>query len=606
MMGAESVVEAWGPAQVAERHYRQTVRSRPADAEAWFHLGRLLLERGEMTEAEDCWRSATKAAPHYAEAWFHLGRLLLERGKATEAEDCWCSAVKAAPHYAEAWFHLGRRLLERGETAEAEACWRSAVAATPHYAEAWDGLGQRLEARGAVVEALDAYERAHAAAGHYVDPWRRALSLIEQQRLTDHPLRTALLDRIDAHLTAAGLEAARGQPRLVWYFARIERAGHLAHDIQFVKMLFASAFPEIVMLCRPRRHAANAALFEIMTRGLTVVEIEDPQLDNLARGGRLVFQRGDTTYLPYTTGLDFDCFVKLRQGHPPYLARLSEEDEQRGRTLARRAGIGDPERIVVLHARERGFQEKVANPNASGTLAENASLFRNMQIESYLPAIRFLVEEGYVVVRIGDRHMTPLPDLGPRVIDLPFHPDYDPLLEVWCTATCVFMLGTSSGPAAWAALFGRPVMAVNMEYAGLHATLQCAAFRCMFKKFYRATPQGREYLSFRRLIEAELADSFYESDIHQLGLSYEDNSPEEIVAACREMIDLVNNPEAPPSPEHAAWTAVLEEENRKRANDGRGRRELPLFGLPHILVSTSFCRLNPWLLDDGKANTPLL
>ena len=567
--------------------------------------GRSLEAEGRPSDAERSYRRAIDLCPTHAEAHFHLGRLLLERGDTAGAEAAWRAAVTAAPHYAEAHFHLGRLLLERGDEAGAEAGWRAAVTAAPHYAEAWNGLGQRLEARGAGAEALDAYGQACRAADHYADPWRRALSLIERQGPRDHPLRTALLDRIDAHIAAAGIGPAGGRPRLVWYFARIERFGHLATELSHLKMIYGAAFSDIIVLCRPRRRAANAALFEILTRGVTVVEIEDDLLDVLTREGELKLERGDTTYALYTYTLAYEVFLRFQAGHPPAFTTLSDEDRRRGRDLARRLNIGDQDRVVIVHARERGYQETVVNPNAFGTTCEDLSVHHNGRIGTYVPAIRFLVDQGYVVIRMGDPSMTRLPDLGPRVIDLPFHESYDPMLDVYFSAICVFMMGGGSGPTTLAGMFGRPGIHVN-EVFPLAAFELCGFPQLwMFKKAYRATPDGREYLSLRRLLEMGAQDVTVATELQDLGLTYEDNSPEEILAVCREMLECLAHPAPPVQPEHEIWVALCRaERGRRLARDPARTRQLILFETPYSRLSAAYCRLNPWLLADAGGGSP--
>ena len=86
-------------------------------------------------------------------------------------------------------------------------------------------------------------------------------------------------------------------------------------------------------------------------------------------------------------------------------------------TLCKRLGLDIKRPIVVLHTREHGYHRL------------RGQAFRNANVRNYIPAVRELVERGYVVIRIGDRKMTSIRRDVPGLIELPRLNGYDPILD---------------------------------------------------------------------------------------------------------------------------------------------------------------------------------
>ena len=63
-------------------------------------------------------------------------------------------------------------------------------------------------------------------------------------------------------------------------------------------------------------------------------------------------------------------------------------------SLCRRLGLPLNRPVVVLHTREHGYHRL------------RGQAFRNADVRNYIPAVRTLLDRGYMVVRIGDRKMT--------------------------------------------------------------------------------------------------------------------------------------------------------------------------------------------------------
>lgn len=111
-------------------------------------------------------------------------------------------------------------------------------------------------------------------------------------------------------------------------------------------------------------------------------------------------------------------------------------------------GLRPSDKIVTLHCREAGYR------------VDSRHALRNVEIATYLPALRRLVERGYTVIRLGDRSMTPLPEI-PGVFDYAMSGIKSPEMDVLLPAVAAFHIGSSSGLSLVPQLFGTPCLYLN-------------------------------------------------------------------------------------------------------------------------------------------------
>lgn len=114
----------------------------------------------------------------------------------------------------------------------------------------------------------------------------------------------------------------------------------------------------------------------------------------------------------------------------------------------RASGIDPARRMVTLHAREDGHRRDV-----------HASL-RSVDVTRYLPAIRWLIAQGFCVVRVGDPSMSPLPEID-GLIDYARSPLKSHALDILLPGSAVFHIGCSSGLSQVPLLYGTPCLFLN-------------------------------------------------------------------------------------------------------------------------------------------------
>ena len=91
----------------------------PASAASYEALGRALLFKGKLAEAEAAFRTALDIDPTFAQAGFQLGAMLQMAGRNAEALDQWMSVVRMDPDHGEAHSRLAIELYYAGRYGEA-------------------------------------------------------------------------------------------------------------------------------------------------------------------------------------------------------------------------------------------------------------------------------------------------------------------------------------------------------------------------------------------------------------------------------------------------------------------------------------------------------
>jgi len=138
---------------------------------------------------------------------------------------------------------------------------------------------------------------------------------------------------------------------------------------------------------------------------------------------------------------------------PIRLPAAVESDVRRRASLI---GIPAERPIVTLHVRESGYKASL------GYVDREKDVARNARIETYLPAVDWLVSRGYTVVRFGDPLMAPVE--RPGLVDVATSPHRDPALEIWCVLRSRFFVASDCGPFNLSVLTGVPCIGVNMTH----------------------------------------------------------------------------------------------------------------------------------------------
>jgi len=214
--------------------------------------------------------------------------------------------------------------------------------------------------------------------------------------------------------------------------------------------------------------------------------------------------------------------------------------DRRGTELAQRFGLSAATPMVALHVREAGFR-----PAYTGHVERPIDQHRTARIQDYGLAIKELQKQGYTVVRIGDRTMTPLTSDG--VVDLTGLPErMSRLLQLWCVSRSRFLFASESGPSELAFLFGVPMLQANVVNLDSNYPIRPE------DRYIVKLARSQDGSTTRTLNEMATEEFLYLKQDH----IYDDNSPEDLQAAVREMLDELAAPRPPSDAQRAFHTLV--------------------------------------------------
>ena len=185
---------------------RAALEGAPDDVGAWNLLGEIVA-KSDPAAAIEAWWHALDLDPDNAEASFHLGNVLRERGEPAAAVIHYRRALAGAPGHTGVLNNLGLALHVLGDLERAEACYREALAIDPRHTGALANLAGLLSTREAVKESAAVYERLFAIQREWpASVWiRRAMA---QNAAQD------LVGAIESYREAARLEPGDMQVHL--------------------------------------------------------------------------------------------------------------------------------------------------------------------------------------------------------------------------------------------------------------------------------------------------------------------------------------------------------------------------------------------------------
>jgi putative glycosyltransferase (TIGR04372 family) len=246
--------------------------------------------------------------------------------------------------------------------------------------------------------------------------------------------------------------------------------------------------------------------------------------------------------------------------HNAWFMVLPEHFESLARPILARAGIDLDQPLVVLHARDSGYHQI------------HKQSYRDAHVADYVAAINELLDRGYQVVRIGDRKMPRLDVAHERYHELPFIRDYNNMLDPVLIARAAFMIGCQSGPCAYARALGIPLLSINAvaHYTLLPSSREMACF----KRYFKTVGGERRELPMEEALSAGVAH--FENTYHfeEAGIEVVSSSPDEIVAAVKDMLAWMADPDLPESAEQRAFRLAVEKINRDLM--ARGCARIPI------------------------------
>ncbi len=362
--------------------------------------------------------------------------------------------------------------------------------------------------------------------------------------------------------------------KILYILYLTSRIGHLTQEPFLLRNLYDGNEFEIDVITFPRQYAANKSVYDIVLRGLNVIHSTDKHI--LVQG------------IYNLDPLRREFYSKFFRKRPIFYFSLSESEIEKGNQLRDNFGIPKEAPIVTLHVREPGYLPQLSYHS-----------HRDSDIQNYVPAIKYLMKEGFFVIRLGDKSMKRAQNPPPQLIDAPFHPAYTDFADPYFIAVSEFYIGVASGPLALAEGFRAPSLILNAQF---HPCIYAHENDLVMFKKYFSRKLGRN-LTYEEIVLSPIS-SFIKSELfEQAGIEVVQNSPDEILMAVKEMIARLNG--SYPSSEESAninqeVQAIHEKAHsyQKETADPAKIPYTPYYALycTNGNISHEYIKANPWFL----------
>ncbi|MFC2070308.1 TIGR04372 family glycosyltransferase [Chloroflexota bacterium] len=230
------------------------------------------------------------------------------------------------------------------------------------------------------------------------------------------------------------------------------------------------------------------------------------------------------------------------EGEPYYfddtkpLLHFTESEEEKGRMLLNKMGIDSDSWYICFYCRDSAYLSSERDKRYGWRVNYNPfdlsyQDHRNNDIKTYLESAEYITSLGGFAVRMGANVDEKLPDLNnPRIIDYSWYHRTE-FGDIYLPAKCKFFLGGTSGLWAIPAIFDVPIACPNFIRYNIINFRQGSWF--IPKKIWSAGE--KRYLTFREILQSEVADFYRDEHYAKAGLEVVDNTPEEILDLAREM-----------------------------------------------------------------------
>ncbi len=215
-----------------------------------------------------------------------------------------------------------------------------------------------------------------------------------------------------------------------------------------------------------------------------------------------------------------------------------------GKKILINLGVPEGQEYVCMHARDMDYTDSPdyeRNPNDQFSMYD----FRDCNIDTYVPAAEWLVEQGLWVIRVGHQAKGPINSNNPRIIDYAF--EHRQLIEnpefadVYLQAHCKFFLGCTAGIYYLSHIFDVPMAFVNMVPLAESGRSSHDLF--ILKKYWNTCEE--RFMSFHEMVlrGADWNRLWYDQQkaIADEGIVIVDNTADEILLLVQEMLGRLNN-----------------------------------------------------------------
>src|SRR3990167_10271292 len=354
-----------------------------------------------------------------------------------------------------------------------------------------------------------------------------------------------------------------------FYLLGIERIGHLALEPElllrqkYLKTHNSDCFH--ILITDSRADIANTYFFNLLKSYFLVInshflfEFVKEYKDN-----RLV--KLFNVFYSYPPGRNF-AIEYARNKDAPAQIKLPLKDIVQGKEILLSQFNVDTnkDKIICIFARDSQY--------LTNTFPENNWShhdYRDMDIDTYLEAIKYLCDQGYKVFRLGKIVAKPVNYQHPNFFDYALTKARSDFLDIYLIYTAYLTIGTPSGITDIPAVFDKPCLSLGFAPPFFMPIGKNALFipkKICHNELGQEVPFAALLNLLNTLKKAGNFSFSNASDMKHIKLSYVENSAEEILAATKEMLARLDGTWSPSPEEKQLEQSYLNHWKLARSNE---------------------------------------
>ena len=300
----------------------------------------------------------------------------------------------------------------------------------------------------------------------------------------------------------------------------VERIGHLVSDPDsFLKEYYLQnqKFPLCILLA-PSNFTANKKVAEYWSKYFLVIQspLICRMLDPLCFHPLLKSNEKYAATIGSTSSI---YAINSKWADKEQLLVINNEDLKIGKSTLIELGLNEGDWFVCFHAREGGYSPS----------DDDLHSFRNIPLEDYLQAIKFIISKGGKCIRMGDSSMHPAPKLD-GLMDYALSPFKSELMDIFLCSECLFFCGSNSGLYELTNAFGRPSAIPNMAPMSM---VPKGSNDLSIPMLYNYADSG-ELIDFKSIMQTSKSNFRTSKEFQDAGIALQKNKPSEILELAKE------------------------------------------------------------------------
>lgn len=302
------------------------------------------------------------------------------------------------------------------------------------------------------------------------------------------------------------------------YSIRVERVGHLiANQEEFMMQNDLGLLPREFRVMVHKDYPSNGVLLQMLKRLLPINNLFLPLYDLCQKMGGMGVSSMELHRYP---GSDSMQLASQTDKH----LEFTEEEIQEARRQCQQLGINPDKSFIPVLGRDSAYLSSIKE-------ATDIDSYRNVDIDSYVPALEYLAQK-HQVVRMGSVVKEALNTAHPNILDYSQSGRRSELLDVYLPAKCRFFLTCGSGIDAITWSCRLPILFVQY-IPPLYAPNFKSGCMFIFKKYWHTVEE--RYLTLSELLNSDAGSVFTPRELAPMNIVVHDNTPEEILEVTQEM-----------------------------------------------------------------------